>query len=54
MELCSASEISARLPIVMPTANFTVAMLALATIEMAATRDLTLAVGLGGWFMGAV
>src|SRR4029079_11107852 len=34
---CSASEISAREPIAMPTANFATAMLALAKIEIAAT-----------------
>ena len=41
-EECSASEISARLPMEMPTANFAAAIAALAKIEIAATRDLTL------------
>ena len=50
-ELCSASEINARLPMAMPTPNLATAMVALAKIEMAATRDLTLC---SGWFMGAV
>ena len=36
-ELCSASEISARLPIATPTTNLIAAMLALAIIETAAT-----------------
>src|SRR3954447_11262566 len=38
--LCRASEISARLPMAMPTANFAAAMAALAKMEIAATRDL--------------
>jgi len=41
-ELCSASEISARLPIATPTTNLTAAMLALATMETAATLVLEL------------
>ena len=40
-EECSASEISARLPMAMPTTNLAAAMPALAKIEIAATRDLT-------------
>jgi len=40
-EECSASEISARLPMAIPTTNLAVAMPALAKIEIAATRDLT-------------
>ncbi len=44
-EECSASEISARLPMEMPTANFAAAMPALAKIEIAATRALTLCRG---------
>jgi hypothetical protein len=39
-EECSASEISARLPIAAPTTNLATAMPALAKIEIAATRDL--------------
>src|SRR5882757_9771154 len=38
---CNASEISARLPIRMPTTNLAIAMPALAKIEIAATDDLT-------------
>ena len=40
-EECSASEISARLPMAMPTANLVAAMPALAKIEIAATGVLT-------------
>ena len=36
-EECKASEISARLPMAMPTANLAAAMPALAKIEIAAT-----------------
>src|SRR4051812_322339 len=39
-ELCSASEINAKLPMAIPTASLTEAMVKLATIEIAATRDL--------------
>src|SRR5512135_3202763 len=39
---CNASEIKARLPIAIPTANLAAAMPALAKTEIAATRDLTL------------
>ena len=49
---CSASEISARLPMATPTTNFTAAMLALAKIEIAATRDFSVATG--GTLIGAV
>src|ERR1700675_4546659 len=49
-EECSASEISARLPIAMPTTNLAVAMPALAKIEIAATRDLVVG---SGWPMAA-
>ena len=38
-EQCSASEISARLPMATPTTNLIAAMLALAKIEIAAARD---------------
>jgi hypothetical protein len=41
-EECSAPEISARLPMVMPTANFAAAMPALAKIEIAPRRGRTL------------
>ena len=41
-EECSASEISARLPMAMPTTNFAAAMAALAKTDIAATRDLVL------------
>src|SRR4051812_24728454 len=44
-EECSASEISARLPMATPTTNLVAAMPALAKIEIAATRVLTLAMG---------
>jgi hypothetical protein len=37
---CRASEISARLPMAMPTTNLATAMPALTKIEIAATRDL--------------
>ena len=52
MALCSASEISARLPMATPTASLIAAMLALATIEIAATWDLVVVVR--GGFIGAV
>src|SRR4051794_6629009 len=44
-EECSASEISARLPIATPTTNLVAAMPALAKIEIAATRVLTVTMG---------
>ena len=40
--LCSASEISARLPMAMPTTSLATAMPPLAKIEIAATEDLML------------
>ena len=49
IEECRASEISARLPIAIPTANFAAAMPPLAKIEIAATLVLMLGgVGVGG------
>src|SRR5664279_5883893 len=48
-EECSASEIRARLPMAMPTANLAAAMAALAKTEIAATRDLMV---WAGSFMG--
>src|SRR4051812_12614135 len=44
-EECSASEISARLPMATPTMNLVAAMAALAQIEIAATRVFVVAVG---------
>src|ERR1700731_2447138 len=49
-EECRASEISARLPIAIPTTNLAAAMAPLANTEIAATRDLTVR---SGWPMGA-
>ena len=51
--LCNASETSARLPIRTPTTNFAAAMLALAAIEIAATRTFPESTWETASFMGA-